>query len=59
MGKVIKTTFTDEQSAKDEAFLKLTPLERLAYAYRVRSQMRKPGINYSFKGMKVTVKKLQ
>jgi len=59
MGKVIKTTFADEQSAKDEAFLKLTPLQRLAHAYQVRSQMRRPGVIYSFKGMKVIVQKIQ
>jgi hypothetical protein len=58
MTRVIKTTFEDEQRAKDEAFLNLTPLQRLEYAYKVRMKMRKPGINYSFKGMKVTVKKL-
>lgn len=58
MTRVIKTTFEDEQRAKDEAFLKLTPLQRLEHAYKVRLKMRKPGVNYSFKGMKVTVKKL-
>lgn len=55
--KVKKTTFEEEQRAKDEAFLKLTPLERLAYANRVRMKMRKQGINYSYEGMKVTVKR--
>lgn len=58
MARVIKTTFEEEQRAKDEAFLKLTPIERLEYACKMRMKMRKPGVNYSFKGMKVTVKKL-
>ncbi len=56
--KVKKTTFEEEQKAKDEAFLKLTPLQRLEQAYKVRMKMRKPGVNYSYVGMKVTVKRL-
>jgi hypothetical protein len=59
MTKVRKTSFEEEQKAKDEAFLKLTPLERMRMAYQWREKMRKPGINYSFAGMKVFVKKLQ
>ena len=59
MNRVIKTTFEEEQRAKDEAFLKLTPLERLEQARVVRERMRKPGVNYSYKGMNVTIKKLQ
>jgi hypothetical protein len=58
MTKVIKTTFEAEQKAKDEAFLRLTPLQRWEQAYKVRMMMRKPGVNYSYEGMKVTVKKL-
>ena len=58
MTKVIETTFDEEQRLKDEAFLALTPLQRWEYAYRTRQKMYKPGVNYSFKGMKVTVKKL-
>lgn len=58
MTKVIKTTFDEEQKLKDEAFLTLTPLQRWEHAYRMRQKMYKPGVNYSFKGMKVTVKKL-
>ena len=58
MAKVIKTTFEEEQRMKDEAFLKLTPDERLAQACVVRERMRKPGVNYSYKGMKVTIKRL-
>lgn len=57
MGKVIKTTFEEEQRMKDDAFLKLTPLERWEHSYRVRLRMRKPGVDYSFKGKKVTVRK--
>ena len=56
--KLKKTTFDEEQNAKDEAFLRLTPLERLAQAHRVRMKMRKPGVNYSYVGMKVTIKRL-
>jgi hypothetical protein len=58
MNKVIKTTFENEQQAKDEAFLNLTPSQRLEYACKVRMKMRKPGVNYSYVGMKVTVKRL-
>ncbi|HEY9046260.1 MAG TPA: hypothetical protein VIN08_10210 [Ohtaekwangia sp.] len=58
MATVKKTTFEEEQKMKDEAFLALTPLQQWEYAYNVRKKMYKPGVNYSFKGMKVTVKKL-
>lgn len=58
MTRVIKTTFEEEQRAKDEAFLKLTPIQRLEQAYKVRMKMQRPGVNYSFKGMKVTIKRL-
>lgn len=57
MSKVVKTTFEKEQQEKDEAFLRLTPLQRWEQAFKVRMKMRKPGVNYSFKGMKVRVKK--
>ena len=57
MKKVVKTTFEREQSDKEEAFFNLPPEERLAYAFLMKSRMRKPGINYSFKGKKVTIKK--
>ena len=56
--KVIKTTFEDEQRAKDDAFLKLTPQQRLEQANRVREKMRKPGVKYSYAGMKVTITRL-
>jgi hypothetical protein len=55
--KVRKTTFEQEQEAKDEAFLKLTPLQRLEQANKIKIRMRKPGVNYSFAGIKVTIKK--
>lgn len=57
MQKVRKTTFEKEQKEKDEAFLKLSPLERLAVMYKARLLMYKPGVNYSLEGKKVTVKK--
>jgi len=53
MIKVIKTTFDEEQKAKDEAFLNLTPLQRWEQALRVRELMRKPDVNYSHAGLKV------
>lgn len=58
MQKVRKTTFEQEQKEKDEAFLRLTPLQRLEYALKVRMRMRKIGVDYSLKGKKVTVKRL-
>ena len=57
MTKVVTTTFEKEQQEKDEAFLKLKPLQRWEQALKVRIKMRKPGVNYSFNGMKVMVKK--
>lgn len=57
MTKVVKTNFEKEQREKDEAFLSLTPFQRWEQALRVRMKMRKPGVNYSYRGMKVTVKK--
>jgi hypothetical protein len=57
MAKVIKTTFEEEQRTKEQAFLKLSPLERWEYAYQVRLRMHKPGVDYSFKGKTVTIKR--
>ncbi len=56
--KVLKTTFDEDQKAKNEAFLKLTPLQRWEQAFNVREMMRKPHVNYSYKGMKVKVSKI-
>ena len=55
MTKVIKTTFEEEQRMKDEAFLKLSPEERLEYAFKMREKMKKPGLDYSLKGKKVKI----
>ncbi|MEK6783430.1 MAG: hypothetical protein AABY93_17135 [Bacteroidota bacterium] len=55
MPTVIKTTFEQEQADKDEAFLKLTPMQSLERAYQVRLKMRKEGVNYSYRGQKVKV----
>jgi len=55
--KVNKTTFEVEQKNKEDVFLKLTPLQRLALMAKHRRKMRKPGINYSYRGMTVTVKR--
>ncbi len=57
--KVIKTTFEEEQRMKDEAFLRLTPLQRLAWLLKMQKAMRKPGINYSYNGAKVTIKRIK
>ena len=56
--KVIKTTFDAEQKAKDEAFLMLTPLQRLEQACQLREKMRKKGVDYSYKGQKVSITRL-
>jgi hypothetical protein len=57
MNKVVKTTFEAEQKAKEEAFMKLLPLERWEHAYKVRLRMRIPGVDYSYKGKTVIIKK--
>lgn len=57
MANVNKTTFEEEQRQKDQAFLSLTPLERWEQAYQIRLRMRQPGVDYSFKGKTVTIKR--
>lgn len=57
MIKVIKTTFEKEQQEKDEAFLRLSPMERLDKARQVRERMRKSDIDYSLAGKTVRVRK--
>lgn len=57
MNNVVKTTFEAEQRAKEEAFLNLSPLQRWEQAYQVRLRMRTPGVDYSFRGKTVTIKK--
>lgn len=58
MAKVVKTTFEHEQKVKDEYFLSLPPLKRWELALKTREFMRRPGINYSYEGMKVRITKL-
>ncbi len=58
MTRVSKTTFEEEQRRKDDAFLDLTPLERLDHARKVRERMKIPGFNYSIEGLKVKVSRL-
>ena len=58
MIKVVKTTFDKEQREKDEAFLKLSPVERMDHARKVRERMKKSGIDYSIEGLKVKVSRL-
>ncbi len=53
--KVVKTTFEQEQKEKEEAWLKLTPNQRLDIAYKVINMIRKPEVNYSYNGMKVKI----
>ncbi len=57
MIKVVKTTFEEEQKQKYEAFLKLSPEERLDRMRQVRERMKRPGVKYSFEGMVVKVSK--
>jgi hypothetical protein len=58
MIKVVKTTFEKEQQEKDDAFLNLTPIERMDRARKVRDRMKKPKIKYSLNGLKVKVNRL-
>lgn len=55
--RVVKTSFEREQKEKDEAFLNLLPIERLDKARQVRQRMRKPGVDYSYAGKEVRVRK--
>jgi len=55
MTKVIKTSFEEEQKMKEEAWLQLTPQQRLEIAHRISEMTRKPDVNYSYKGMKVKI----
>jgi len=56
--KVVKTTFQEEQLAKEEAWLKLSGEERLAIAAEVINSIRDPSINYSLKGKEVKITRL-
>ncbi|MFM7851838.1 MAG: hypothetical protein ACKO96_07925 [Flammeovirgaceae bacterium] len=55
--KVVKTTFEGEQKEKDEAFLRLSPIERMDGMRKIRELMKKKGVRYSYKGLQVTVRK--
>jgi hypothetical protein len=57
MIKVVKTTFEAEQQSKDQAFLKLSPIERMDRMRRVREKMKKDGVSYCYNGLEVRVKK--
>jgi hypothetical protein len=57
IGRVVKTTFEEEQKQKDEAFLKFSPIERLVFARKVRDRMKRPDVIYSFSGQVVKVQK--
>jgi hypothetical protein len=56
--KVVKTTFEKEQLEKEEAWLSLTPARRWEIAYKIINSTRDQSINYSYKGLKVKVKRL-
>jgi hypothetical protein len=54
---VRKTSFEEEQQAKDEAFLKLTPAERLKIHEKLRKRIWGEKYNkLSLRGLKVTKK---
>ncbi len=54
---VIKTTFDEEQRQKDEAFLKLKPIERLIIHEQLRKRIWGKQYNkLSLKGLKVIKK---
>ncbi len=56
---VIKTTFDEEQRQKDEAFLKLKPIERLIIHEQLRKRIWGDRYNkLSLKGLKVTKKSI-
>lgn len=59
MSRVIKTTFEEEQKQKEEAFLRLNPLQRLERALMVRNKMYRTGVDYSYKGRRVNVMRLE
>ena len=56
--KVRKSTFDEDLMLKEDAFLKLTGLERLRLMRKVMDRMRKPGVDYSLRGSKVRVIRL-
>jgi len=57
MQKVKKTSSEEEQRTKDELFLSLDPLERWRLRLITREKMRKNDVNYSYEGMKVTIRR--
>lgn len=59
MNRVMKTTFEEEQKKKEEAFLRLNPLQRLECALMVRNKMYRTGVDYSYKGRRVKVTRLE
>lgn len=56
---IVKTTFDEEQRQKDEAFLKLKPIERLIIHEELRRRIWGDRYNkLSLKGLKVTKKSI-
>jgi hypothetical protein len=54
--KVVKTNF-EKLGENEDAWLKLTGEQRLELMMNQRELTRKKGVNYSYKGQKVTVKR--
>lgn len=57
--KVVKTTFEKEQREKEEAWQKLTGEERLTIAGKIINTIRDPLVDYSLKGKKVKITRLE
>lgn len=56
--KLVKTNFENNRLVEnEEAWLKLTGEQRLELMMRQRELTRKKGMNYSYEGQKVTVKR--
>jgi hypothetical protein len=55
--KVFRTTPEKIAVQRQEHFESLTPEERLAILRTWMQRLEKPGFNYSYKGLKVQVKK--
>ena len=58
--KIRKITFRDDFEIKEQAFLRMTPLDRLRWNEEMRRKIWGKKLNtYSYKGMKVLKKKIK
>jgi hypothetical protein len=58
--KVVKTNFENHHLGEnEEAWLKLTGEQRLELMIKQRELTRKKGVNYSYEGQKVTIKRVE